>query len=272
MTEFERPVFGAQEVIEITSKFQADDAAFIIGGQATNFWAWFYGDKEPELKLKGPFTSEDIDYFGMPDVARNVAKAIGGKLLLPEADNHTPNTAQIETTINGKPLIIDFLGSVLGVPQRELSKGVSEVQLQAQLDGAPATALIKVLHPLLCLKSRIVNMLHPAMRRSDRIARTQAEAAIVIVRRYIDDALSEDGDWKEARECFSQLFRDLRSDRYVKIADAKLNIDPLDILKHFANDERIDPRYRKNQLQKMIAQIERRRSGRHDRWATQAKK
>ena len=52
MTEAERPVFGAAEVIEIASKFEAVDDAFIIGGQATNFWAWFYQDKEPDLRLK----------------------------------------------------------------------------------------------------------------------------------------------------------------------------------------------------------------------------
>ena len=64
MSDPDRPAFGASEVIEITSKFEADDNAFLIGGQATNFWAWLYQDKEPALKLKGPFTSEDIDYFG----------------------------------------------------------------------------------------------------------------------------------------------------------------------------------------------------------------
>jgi hypothetical protein len=102
MSDPERPAFGASEVIEVTSKFEADDDAFLIGGQATNFWAWFYQDKEPDLKLKGPFTSEDIDCFGTQDVARNVADALGGKLLLPEPGDHTPNTAQIVTTIHGK--------------------------------------------------------------------------------------------------------------------------------------------------------------------------
>lgn len=48
MSDTERPAFGASEVIEITSKFEADDDAFIIGGQATNFWAWFYQDQEPD--------------------------------------------------------------------------------------------------------------------------------------------------------------------------------------------------------------------------------
>lgn len=109
MNDPERPAFGASEVIEITSKLKADDETFIIGGQATNFWAWLYQDKEPDLKLKGPFTSEDIDYFGTQEVARNLADALGGKLLLPEPGDHTPSTALIETTINADLLQYEYL-------------------------------------------------------------------------------------------------------------------------------------------------------------------
>jgi hypothetical protein len=54
MIDAERPSFGAAEVIEIASKLEAADDAFLIGGQATNFWAWFFQEDEPELKLKGP--------------------------------------------------------------------------------------------------------------------------------------------------------------------------------------------------------------------------
>jgi hypothetical protein len=271
MSDPDRPAFGASEVIEITSKFEADDNAFLIGGQATNFWAWLYQDKEPALKLKGPFTSEDIDYFGTQDVARNVAAALGGDLFIPEPGDHTPSTAQIVTTINGKPLKIDFLGAVLGVQNYELRRGVSTLEIKADLDGEPTTVLIKVLHPLICLKSRIVSMLHPATRRTDRIARAQAEAAVVILRRFIDDAL-DDKEWKDARDCFKQLFRYLKSDQYVKVADVKLGIDPLTVLRAFAEDERIDKRYQENQLKKMIARVEGRRAGRHDRLSKRVRK
>ena len=266
MSDPERPAFGASEVIEVTSKFKAEDDAFLIGGQATNFWAWFYQDKERDLKLKGPFTSEDIDYFGTQDVARNVADALGGKLLLPEPGDHTPSTAQVVTTIHGKPLVIDFLGAVLGVQNRELRRGISLLEITADLEGKPTTVLVKVLHPVLCLKSRIVSMLHPATRRSDRIARTQTEAAVVIVRRFISDALDDAEGWSEAHDCFRQLYWYLRSDQYVKVADIDLGIDPLTILRAFADDQRIDQRidqrYRDMQIKKMIANIERRRVGR----------
>jgi hypothetical protein len=191
MTDSERPVFGATEVLEIASKFEVDDDAFVIGGQATNFWAWFYREKEPTLQLAGPFTSEDIDYFGTQDVARNVADALGGTLYVPEPGEHTPNTAQIVTDFNGKRLVIDFLGSVLGVHDREIRRGVSVFEVSAEIAGQSASVLIKVMHPLLCLKSRIISMLHPATRRSDRIARRQLEAAMVIVSRFIEDAVAD---------------------------------------------------------------------------------
>ncbi|HEY2184893.1 MAG TPA: hypothetical protein VGH39_07855, partial [Xanthobacteraceae bacterium] len=152
-------------------------------------------------------------------MARTVAVALGGKLLLPTRDDHTPSTAQIVTMINGKPLVIDFLGEVLGVRDRELRRGVSEVEVGADMEGRSITVRIKVLHPILCLKSRIISMLHPATRRMDRIARQQAEASLVILRRYIDDLLTDDLGWKEARDCFVTLYWYLRSDEYVKVAD-----------------------------------------------------
>jgi hypothetical protein len=263
MTDDECSAFGAAEVLTIASKFEADDDAFIIGGQATNFWAWFFQDVAPEdLKLKGPFTSEDIDCFGSQEVARHVAAALGGQLLLPAKDDHTPSTAQIVTVINGRHLKIDFLGAVLGIRDRELRRGVSVLEAQGNLEGRITTVLIKVLHPVQCLKSRIISMLHPATRRSDRIARMQAEAALVIVRCFIDDALSSAGGWRDAHDCFRTLYWYLRSDEFVKVADVELDIDVLTILRTFAHDERVDARYRELQLKKMIVNIEKRRARR----------
>jgi hypothetical protein len=139
------------------------------------------------------------------------------------------------------------------------------MEITADFDGTPTTVLVKVLHPLLCLKSRIINMLHPATRRSDLISRMQALAATVIVRRFIDDALEEGGDArKEALDCFRQLYWYLRSDEFVKVSDTKLGIDPLTILQRFADDTRIDQRNREMQIKRMIANIQRRRSRRDE--------
>ena len=88
----------------------------------------------------------------------------------------------------------------------------------------------------------------------------QAEASLVIVRCFIDDALSNAVGWRDARDCFTTLYWYLRSDEYVKVAHRDLGIDALDIIRAFGDDERIDTRYRDLQLKKMIANIEKRRA------------
>jgi hypothetical protein len=181
---------------------------------------------------------------------------------LPKPGDHTASTAQIVTKINGKSLIIDFLGAVLGVRNDELEKGVSVLEIDAQLDDRPAKVQIKVLHPLVCLKSRVINILHPAIKRTDLIARVQAEGALLILRRFIDDALDDPNAWKDVHTCLRRLFQYLRHDQYMKIADIKTSIDPLSILKSFADDPRIDHRYRNRTLKRMIAKIEQRRKNR----------
>src|SRR5207247_9705554 len=108
-----------------------------------------------------------------------------------------------------------------------------------------------------------ISMRHPATRRTDRIARTQAEASVVIVRRYIDDALNEGAEgWKEAHDCFNLLYWYLRSNEYVKVSDVQLGIDALTIIKAFADDVCIDQRYRVMQLKKIICNISKMRCGR----------
>jgi hypothetical protein len=232
-----------------------------VGGQATNFWAWYFQDSEPQLKLDGPFTSEDIDYFGTINVAKSLAEATNGKLYVATIDDQTPSTAIVETTINGKPIKIDFLNGILGVGNKELKRGVIELRVEAELDGKPAEAIIKLMHPVACLKSRVANILSPATRRTDKISKNQLKASFLVVRRYIEDSLAA-GDWKEAQDCISNLFEYLRSDQYGRVADRDVGIDILAILRPLVSDERIDVRYRKYQVRQMISGIERRRRSR----------
>ncbi len=256
----ENSSFGAEEVIQLTSHLEADDATFVIGGQATNLWAFFYRKENEILQLEGPFTSEDIDYFGSQEAARTLAKAIRGKLLLPEGmDNHTPNTAQVIASINGKPLVIDFLGSVLGVQTRELKRGVSSIKVTALIGGKHSVVTIKVLHPVICLKSRILNIV--SLERKGGIAQRQLLAAVAIVKCYINESLAA-GDWKEARDCFAQLLWYLKSDAKIKGADLSTGVDVLDIFRAFEEDNRIDVRFRKHQLKAAIRLIEQKRKSR----------
>ena len=262
MTAGDPPRFGAEEVIYIASRLTVDNATFVIGGQATNLWAWLYRPTEPKLQNSSPLTSRDVDYFGTKEAAEAFAVAIGGELLLPTMDDmNTPNSAVVRATINGKELLIDFMHGVLGVKHDELRKGVSIIGVEADVEGKTVSAEIAVLHPILCLKSRIANMLSPILMRRDELAWAQLNAAFIVVRRHIEDALGR-GDWAEAHECLSSIFRYLRSDEFGKKADVELGVDALDILRAFQNDERIDRRYRSFQLKQMVAKIEKRRAGR----------
>jgi hypothetical protein len=176
---------------------------------------------------------------------------------------NSPNSAMVRASINGKDLIIDFMNGVLGVKNNELRRGVSVIEVEADVDGKAIVAEIAVLHPILCLKSRVANMLSPLLKRRDNFAWAQLQSAVIVVQRHIDDALGR-GDWNEAHECLSALFRYLRSDEFGKKADKELNTDILDIIRAFQNDDRIDRRYRGFQLKPMIARIEKRRTGRRD--------
>lgn len=74
---------GAAEVILITSKLEKDDTAFIIGGQATNLWAWFYRNRDPTLAIS--LTSQDIDYFG-PKVRGGLPTPLAGICYCPSQE------------------------------------------------------------------------------------------------------------------------------------------------------------------------------------------
>jgi hypothetical protein len=265
MTNDEPARFSAEDVIQISSKLDKDDDTFVIGGQATNLWAWYYKPREPKLQsFKDPLTSKDIDYFGTREAAEAFAKAIGGQLFLPSAnDMNTPNTAMVHASFNGKKLLVDFMHGVLGVETNELSRGgFSIIEVDATLDGKDATVQVAILHPILCLKSRVANMLHPMMKRRDLFAWAQLRATVIIVQRHIEEALAR-GDWTDARECLQALFRYLRSDEFGKRADKELGVDILDIIRSFQDDERIDKRYRNFQIkQHMIKKIEDRRARR----------
>ncbi|ANT54465.1 MULTISPECIES: hypothetical protein [Mesorhizobium] len=256
--------FGPVDVLQIASKLTIDDATFVIGGQATNLWAWFYQDRTPELSSSSELTSKDIDYFGTKKAAESLAQALGGKVYLPNADDmNTPNTAVVVAEVNGKKLQIDFMHGVLGLTKRELENGVSVIRLEADSDGKLLRADVAVMHPVLCLKSRVANMLSPATMRRDKFAWKQLYATIAILEVYIRDAL-DDGDIKEVNRCFREIFNYLRSDRYGRRVVDELGVDPLKILETFASDSCLDERYRELTLGKMIDRIVTARQRRHD--------
>jgi hypothetical protein len=200
----------------------------------------------------GSFASKDLDYFGDSDVAKKLAMNLGGKLHLPVRDETHFHPAIVNAKVDGINVDIDFLTHVLGVG-RDLQGDVVELVFPV---GEKEEVAIRLMHPLHCFQSRIANILK--LGRSDENSRRQAEAAPIVVREYISEALSE-GDQRAATDTLKALFKYLRSDIYGRDAHKVLPRDPLEILRHFRDDVRLDQRFRERSLTNMIEKLEKKR-------------
>lgn len=238
-------------VLSIASHIGLDDGAFLIGGQAFNFWAEYYSSQE-ELEQYRPYTSKDIDYFGTREAAEKLARALNGTVKFPSIDNATPQTAIVEASINGQNIIIDFLGNVLGVRPNQLHENIVEILVPCQLGSEEKTITIPLMHPLHCLQSRYSNII--ALGRADDTAKRQAEAAPIVLREYLNDSLN-DGLDKEVTKTLQSLFDYLSKDINGKKAHKYVTRDPIEIIEAFINDERIDNRFRNFNMQSMIEKL-----------------
>lgn len=248
-------------VLDIAKILEGDERAFVVGGQALNLWAEYYAPNAAELLEFRPYTSKDIDYFGQKEVAKKLAEGLGGTVKVPDANDMTFQTALVEATIGGIEIGIDFLSQVKGV-QRGLEEGVSDLVIPYMHAGVETELAIRLMHPLHCMQSRIANVLE--LGRKDGTSQRQLAAAPIVLREYIDEALSDDEEreagQREAIEIFQALFRYLRSDINGRKAHGVLRYDPIDIFRHFLNDERLDARWREKTLANMIRQLEAKRT------------
>lgn len=117
------------------------------------------------------------------------------------------------------------------------------------------------MHPVLCLKSRIGNIMSPATQRRDEIAFRQLNAAWWVVRAYIEEALDA-GDQREAIDCLRDLLHYARRHSWGKDAHLITDADILDIPRSFLDDTHLDERWRKYTLAPEIEKIERKRESR----------
>lgn len=172
-------------------------------------------------------------------------------------DNQTPQTAIVQAQINGQDIEIDFLGHVLGVRPKALQNGVAEIIVPYRHSDGEGEVAIPIMHPLHCLQSRVANLI--VLGRRDDTARRQAEAAPVVLREYVSQALDQ-GDHREATRTLQNLFDFLSRDKTGRRAHLNVTRDPLEVLRHFANDRRIDERYKLRILAPAIRKIEQQRS------------
>jgi hypothetical protein len=166
----------------------------LIGGQALNYWAEHYLDASPLLRAEAPFASGDIDFLrGLP-TAERLARLLPGRLHLGTVYDSGVTIAAIEyRDSDGDPRVIHFLGRMHGVDPNEV------VKTSFKLEG-----YLRIMHPVLCLESRLSNLFDLAEYRTDH-GRKQAHAAIECAKTYVSDQMNR-GEVAEVLKANERIF------------------------------------------------------------------
>lgn len=242
-------------VYDIAGILQLSDKAFIVGGQALNLWAERYSHVE-ELAAYGPYTSKDIDYFGHQAAAQKLADALNGELLIPDADDHTPQTAVVRAIIAMQQVEIDFLWHVKGVDDKSLVTQAIDLKLTVRVNGRLGVLHVPIMHPFHCMQSRLANVVE--LGRTTELAQRQLEASAIVLREYLSEML-DNGKHKHVTGVLQALFNYLMCGTGRRAHKVMKN-DPAEILAAFQDDERLDARWRKLSLASMRRTIEERRT------------
>lgn len=155
--------------------------AILVGGQSLTFWVDYF--KTPVPKSDTPYLTQDADVLATKHDARIVAAELQGTLSIADMDDHTPNTAIVTyKTPDGRTLFVDFMGTLIGLKNEEVRKLAVELE-------HPTYGFIRILHPTLVLKSRIVN-LHRLTSKRDTNGIEQARLAVLVAKAFFENYVS----------------------------------------------------------------------------------
>lgn len=160
----------------------ASDDLVLVGGQAVMFWAHHYGVIEEVASL-----TADIDYFGqradVEDADRKLAN-FAHETRLADWDDASPNSGLILVQVPGhkEKVRIDFLWGVQGLSGADMR----ERAVRASIPGISRP--IPVLHPFMCLESRISNLGSLPRKRSEE-GIEQARLSVHVVRVLLEHIL-----------------------------------------------------------------------------------
>jgi hypothetical protein len=177
--------YTAEEVWQLLGQLGGiSPEVVLVGGQALAFWAHYYRARLPADLT--PYVTLDVDFLGTSAHAKTFADGVpGARLYVPRLDDHTPSSGRVVArNVLGRTLEVDFLHSLAGLSEGDVRRNAIEIKdLQGKL-------LVRVMHPVYCLESRIKNLvLLPSKR--DRFGIAQAQLAVRVVRSHIRRVLQE---------------------------------------------------------------------------------
>lgn len=207
-------------VAQVASVLQALGRAdaILIGGQALQIWCDFYVELDPELNNESPFTSKDVDVQGDLKTTRVCAELLSVKPRYPAAEFDPTNVALIEVLVEGRVIEVNVLTSPYGVTAKEARQTAIPYQVG---EGS-----IQVLHPVLCMESRLANV--AGLFRTQEQSVRQARASIRCARAFLAELASQNP--REALKLAERVFRYARDNRNAREAFVTHQLDAFDVV------------------------------------------
>lgn len=188
--------FTADDFNFVTSQLTEDpDRLILVGGQAIEVWGVLFDVPSP-IGDYAPLT-EDADWLAGPQDAQWLCDKLGGPesvdIQFPEAFDSTPSSALAYLKRGERILMMDFLRTIVGPSIEQVQKLAVNVDVQGNI--------FAVMHPLLCLESRLAN-LHVIPSKRVGNGPMQAKWAIEIVHSYLKHLVENNHDKEQvAKAC-----------------------------------------------------------------------
>jgi hypothetical protein len=175
--ETSRTALTLDEALPVIAEAMSDNTV-LVGGQAVNLWAVLL-----RVEVYSPFLTRDIDLVGDRKDALLADKRITlpHKLFLASLDDSSINAAVIAVHFPGdnETTPIDYLMTLYGLDRDKIESSAINVAIDE--------LIIRVIHPILLLQSKICNLNLKSKRTVE--ARLQAQISIAIVRAFLDSTL-----------------------------------------------------------------------------------
>ena len=183
-------------IIEIINSSESPEDIVLVGGQSIEFWRHHF-----KIKSKFDYLTRDIDFFAESSVAELNFQAMSHKkyaeIYIPDMDDPTPSSAKMTFEEGDQKIEIDYMRQITGLSGDE----IESYSRLIKIDGD----VIKVLHPILCMESKIINLAcHPAKRKAEGIE--QARLSIKIVNSYLSELIDQ-GKTKETYAAIERIAR-----------------------------------------------------------------
>jgi len=179
MTERVEAAFDQAQLVKLLGLAQS---AVLVGGQAVAFWAAFFNVPVPPAL--GSYVTKDSDFLGNREDVARIASGMQGAALYPHRRGLTALAGQVKINLSeDRYLNVDVLHRIVGFDNADAVRRRAEERSLGEVR-------FRVMHPVDCLTSRLVNLRKLPEKRNAAGA-AQAELAVRVIRRYLEAVLDE---------------------------------------------------------------------------------